>query len=386
MALFYRFRKKLKHSVSNVLDEIAKKNVDQKVCNVVTKNFSPGFITKVVNNNTSSNVQKAAKEKMPVRIFSILVLIMVCFYSCQERYDKVKIGMCSDVHLPTMHDSEYRIKTFIDSMKSAKPDFIIELGDFGTPAAEYASLFNIWNSFPGEKFHVIGNHEMDGGYSRQDAVQYRGINNSYYSFEKSRFHFIVLDGNDPKLDNETGYKQYIGTKQTNWLKEELAKSKYPIVIFSHQGLTRYPGGDGDEYGVENHEQIRELLELHNAEHPERKVIACFNGHTHYDYAENINDIWYITINSMSYQWMGEAFTHIRYSPDVDKNFKWIKYTAPHKEPLFTIVEISTEGYIQIEGKQTEWEGPSPWELGYPKSLMKYVRPAISKRLLKFDLD
>lgn len=62
--------------------------------------------------------------------------------------------MCSDVHLPTMHDSGYRIKTFIDSMKIAKPDFIIELGDFGTPAEKYSGFFDIWNSFPGDKYHV----------------------------------------------------------------------------------------------------------------------------------------------------------------------------------------------------------------------------------------
>ncbi|MCK5458064.1 MAG: metallophosphoesterase, partial [Melioribacteraceae bacterium] len=96
----------------------------------------------------------------------LLVLLFLLAISCtsQEKFSTVKIGMCSDVHLPTMHDSEYRIQTFIDSMKIAKPDFIIELGDFGTPAEKYASYFDIWNSFPGDKYHVIGNHEMDGGY------------------------------------------------------------------------------------------------------------------------------------------------------------------------------------------------------------------------------
>ncbi len=119
--------------------------------------------------------------------------------------------------------------------------------------------------------------------------------------------------------------------------------------------------------------------------PKKKVIACFNGHSHNDYAENVNDIWYITINSMSYKWLGEDFENIRYSEEVDKNFKWIKYTAPYKEPLFTIVEISSEGYIKIEGKKTEWEGPSPWELDYPSFTKKYVRPEISERILRFEL-
>ncbi|KAA3614068.1 MAG: metallophosphoesterase [Calditrichaeota bacterium] len=294
--------------------------------------------------------------------------------------------MCSDVHLPTMHDSEYRIQTFIDSMKTAQPDFIIELGDFGTPAEKYAHLFDIWNSFSGDKFHVIGNHEMDGGYSKQEAIAYRKMKNSFYSFDKNRFHFIVLDGNDPRNNSDKGYKQFIGEKQIDWLKQDLAGAKHPVVIFSHQGLTTYPGGEGDDYGLENGSEIRDILEQYNLQNPKTRVVACFNGHTHYDFAENINGIWFITINSMAYQWMGEEFTHIRYSTEVDKNFKWIKYTAPHKEPLFTIVEISTAGFIKIHGKQTEWEGPSPWELGYPEALKKYVRPQISERNLSFKLD
>ena len=97
--------------------------------------------------------------------------------------------MCTDVHLATMHDSEFRITTFIDAMKKEKPDFIIELGDFCTPEPKYAGYFEIWNSFPGDKYHVIGNHEMDGGTSKDKAVAYRGMKNSYYSFDKNGFHF-----------------------------------------------------------------------------------------------------------------------------------------------------------------------------------------------------
>ena len=72
-----------------------------------------------------------------------------------KKADKIRIGMCTDVHLTTMHDSKYRITKFIDSMNVAKPDFIIELGDFVTPEKKYAELFDIWNSWPGDKYNVI---------------------------------------------------------------------------------------------------------------------------------------------------------------------------------------------------------------------------------------
>ncbi len=314
--------------------------------------------------------------------YSIFCFVLFNLTLSAQKPNTVKIGMCTDVHLPTMHDSEYRITTFIDAMKKEKPDFIIELGDFSTPEPKYAKYFYIWNSFPGDKYHVIGNHEMDGGTSREKAVEYRNMKSSYYSFNKNGFHFIVLDGNDKKNPEVKGYPQFIGQEQVNWLKADLAKAQGPVVIFSHQGLTHYSSAD-EEYGVENYKEMQEILETHNAKNPENKVIGCFNGHTHYDYAENINGIWYITITSMSYHWLGDNYVHIRYSEEVDKNFKWIKYTAPFKEPLFTTVEISSKGTIKIAGKKTEWVGPTPWEIGYPESKKEYMRPVISKRTLKF---
>lgn len=318
------------------------------------------------------------------KLLYFLVLVLVAQNLSAQKYNTVKLGLCTDVHLPTMHDSEYRITTFIDAMKKEKPDFIIELGDFGTPDPKYAKYFDIWNSFPGEKYHVIGNHEMDGGTSREKALEYRNMKTGYYSFDKNGFHFIVLDGNDKKNPEAKGYQQYIGTEQLKWLKTELEKSKNPVVIFSHQGLAHYSSAD-EEYGVENYKQMQEILETHNKNNPHTKVIACFNGHTHYDFAETINGIWYVTITSMSYHWLGDNYQHIRYSEEVDKNFKWIKYTAPFKEPLFTTVEISSKGTIKIKGKKTKWVGPSPWEIGYPEEFKKYMRPEISKRNLKFVL-
>lgn len=317
-------------------------------------------------------------------LFAIIFCLGISSSLSAKKASSIRIGMCTDVHLSTMHDSEYRITTFIDAMKKEKPDFIIELGDFSTPEPKYAKYFDIWNSFPGDKYHVIGNHEMDGGTSREKAVAYRGMKSSYYSFDKNGFHFIVLDGNDKKNPEAKGYKQFIGAEQLEWFKADLAATKYPVVIFSHQGLAHYSSAD-EEYGVENYKEMQAILEAHNAKNPHNKVIGCFNGHTHYDYAENINGIWYITITSMSYHWLGEKYAQIQYGEEVDKNFKWIKYTAPFKEPLFTVVEISTKGTIKIAGKKSEWVGKTPWEMGYPEALKKYMRPEISERTMKFKL-
>ncbi len=291
--------------------------------------------------------------------------------------------MCSDVHLPTMHDAEYRISSFIDSMKIAKPDFIVELGDFGIPHERFAPYFDIWNSFPGPKYHIIGNHEMDGGTTMEEALAYRKMKNSYYSFSQNGFLFIVLDGNDKEYPEQKGYRSFIGSEQVDWIKLQLDLATEPVIFFSHQGIGSDPGTPGERYSIKNATAVREIFEAHNRKNPENRVIVSFNGHTHHDFAENINGIWYITINSMAYKWLGEEYEYLRYGEEVDRDFRWIKYTAPYKDPLYTLVEISTEGYIRMSGKSSTYVGPSPWELGYPEYLKPFVKPRIEERVMRF---
>ena len=313
------------------------------------------------------------------KILILLTISLFCSTCTQTPAEKVvTFGVCADVHLPTMHDSAHRITTFIDSMKAARPDFIIELGDFGTPHEKYRPLFAIWNAYPGKKYHVIGNHEMDGGTSLQEALAYRNMSRSYYTFQCNGFFFIVLDGNDKQFPEQKGYRAYIGPEQQSWLREQLKKSTGPVILFSHQAL-------GPPEAIDNATEVRSILEQYNRQTSENRIIACFNGHTHNDWAEEVNGIWYITINSMSYKWLGEEYAHIRYSEEIDKEFKWIKYTAPYKDPLFGLVTISSKGIIRIKGQKSEYVGPSPWEVGYPSEYMPYTNARISDRVLSFSL-
>ncbi|MCK5209274.1 MAG: metallophosphoesterase, partial [Cyclobacteriaceae bacterium] len=213
--------------------------------------------------------------KYPIYIILVISIFYFTYCSPKKEVKIVRIGMCTDVHLPTMHDSEMRITSFIDSMKIAKPDFIIELGDFGIPDEKYAPYFSIWNSFPGPNYHVIGNHEMDGGTSLEEAVAYRNMEKSYYSFSQNGFQFIVLDGNDKKFADQKGYKSFMGKEQVAWLQEELKSADGPVVIFSHQGIGTDPNNPGERYSIENAKEVRKIFEDHNRTNKSSRIIACF---------------------------------------------------------------------------------------------------------------
>lgn len=310
-----------------------------------------------------------------VKILLVSFWMLGCTKAKESEVKTVRFGLLTDIHLPTMHDSEKRMTAFIDSMRVAKPDFIVELGDLVTPAPKYQALMDIWLSYPGDTYHVIGNHEMDGGYGLDQVLVHRKMESSYYHFERNGFNFIVLDGNDKKFPEETGYRNYIGPEQQEWLKKKLSLVQGPVIILSHQAI-------GPIGGMDNAEEIRAIFEAHNQEHPENRIFASFNGHLHYDAATEVNGIWYVHVNSASYFWMGEEYEYIRYAEEVDEEFKWIKYTAPYQDPLFALVEISSDGMIEIFGKSTSYVGPSPWELGYPIADKAYIRPAITSRKLK----
>jgi 3',5'-cyclic AMP phosphodiesterase CpdA len=290
--------------------------------------------------------------------------------------DTIRFGICADVHKDLVPDADARLAAFIREASKRKLDFILQLGDFCRPLEANRGFLSIWNGFPGEKRHVLGNHDMDGGFSRVDAVRFLGAPARYYSFDKKGFHFVVLDGNDPNPspNRSPGYARFIGEEQRRWLIADLKSACLPVILFSHQSI--------ESDGLENAAEIRAVLEAENKSAGFAKVLAGFSGHHHTDYAVRKNGIDYIQVNSMSYRWIGEKFPVIRYSVEIDKAFPALKYTIPYREPLFAFVEIDDRA-IRIEGRKSVFVGPGPAEMGLGSQAENDpIKAVISSRRLK----
>ena len=308
-------------------------------------------------------------------VLGIAISLLPGCATSESPQKRVRFGVCADVHKDLMHDADQRLTVFVDRMNREKADFIIHLGDFCRPYAHNDGFMAVWRSFDGPGYHVLGNHDMDGGFTREQTTAYWGMPAKYYGFDRGGFHFIILDGNDKTDPPQQGYARYIGTEQQQWLRRELTATELPTIIFSHQSLD-------DKGGVANGADVRAILEQANQAAGRRKVIACFSGHHHMDYCRQINGIHYVQINSMSYFWMGDKYQHVRYSPEIDRDYPWIKYTAPYQDPLYALVTLASDGTIRIEGTQSEWVGPSPWDVDYPKDRMDQIGPRISTRDLE----
>lgn len=290
----------------------------------------------------------------------------------------LRFGLIADVHQDIMHDAPQRIGAFARAMNEAKPDFVCQLGDFCQPHPRNKAFLAQWRQFNGPRTHVLGNHDMDGGFTREQTVAFLGMPHRYYSFDKNSVHIVVLDGNDPGGKSE-GYKRFIADEQLDWLRTDLAATSLPTILFSHQTLD-------DATGIENSETVRKVLEQAKTDTGRNKVVACFCGHHHDDQAKLINGIHYIRINSASYLWLGSRLKHESYPPEIHEKYPWISYTAPYKAPLWAFVELDTgRGRLVVKGRETDWVGPTPWALDPNSDSFdpQTIGPRISDRKISF---
>lgn len=273
---------------------------------------------------------------------------------------KLRIGLIADLHQDVMHDAEERLDAFLKQATKNNSDFIIQMGDFCIPEEQNEALVEQWKTFRNPSYHILGNHDTDGGYKKSQTMKFWGMKERFYSFDAHGYHFIILDGNDKNPDPWSGYHRYIAKEQQDWLRQDLQKTRLSTFVFSHQTL------ENEDGGVANFSELRAILEEANQKAGETKVVACFSGHHHTDYMTEINGIYYVQINSASYRWVGDKFKHIRYSEEIDEKYPWVKYTIPYKDSLFTFLDIDPAGTLKIEPKSTTFVGAGPEELGMPE--------------------
>ena len=270
----------------------------------------------------------------------------------------LRFGLCADPHQDLMHDGEQRLRAFIDEMKATKPDFILQLGDFCRPYEKNRNFIKIWEEFQGPRYHVLGNHDTDGGFKWPQVLKFWGAEKEYYSFDQGGWHFVVLNGNEKNPKGSKGYPRHIGETQRGWLADDLKKTKLPTILFCHQSL------ESIDEGVDNKEEVRAILEGANKGAGWQKVGLCFSGHHHIDFQRAIAGITYVQINSMSYFYMGVSNAKPRVSPEIDKAHPIYRTSALYKDALYTTVTLGASGEVAIAGKSSEFLGGSPAELGY----------------------
>lgn len=290
----------------------------------------------------------------------------------------LRLGICADLHQDIIPDGPQRLQTFITAMNKDQPDFIIQMGDLCVPKPSNQTIIDIWNQFKGPKYHVIGNHDTDGGYSHDQVVSFWNAKGKYYSFDTCGYHFIVLNANEEKeIPKYQGSPSIISNDQKKWLEQDIASTNLPVIVFCHQGLDNDTGG-----GVYQGNLVRVIFDRANVKAGYKKVQMVLSGHHHQDYYNVINGVHYIQINSMSYQYMGPEYAHAHYDEATERANPSIKYTAPYKDPIWASLTIYSNGTAKITGRKSVFLRPAPQEMKRPEFHSGYPDvPYISDRTI-----
>lgn len=232
-----------------------------------------------------------------------------------DRSSILRFGMVTDTHyadripkgLRHYRESSAKMAECVARMNEQQVDFLIELGDFkdqNQPTSEASTLENlkaiesVYGRFKGPRYHVLGNHDVDSISKQQflEHIENTGIESdtNYYSFDAKGLHFIVLDpnykadGSDYDHGNFDWQEAHIPDPQLEWLRNDLAKTSSPAIVFIHQPLDPR----GEKVFVSNANQVRQVLQ------ESKQVLAVFQGHLHGGYHTRIGGIHYYTLKAM----------------------------------------------------------------------------------------
>lgn len=217
-------------------------------------------------------------------------------------------GFKGNVQRKLTYEAERLVKEFVEEMNTQEnPEFVINLGDFiedvnlrDTDIRYFQKTYELLSHLSMPVYALIGNHDVRT-LSEDDIAKMLGYEKMYYSFDKGDYHFIALSFvmTGDHTHNHADIKAEVPKEQMEWLKEDLAKTDKPTIIFIHYGLAEddmkgnFWFASEPRYGLlDNREAIRTILEESG------KVKAVLSGHQHWNRMNIHNGIPYFVVTSL----------------------------------------------------------------------------------------
>lgn len=255
--------------------------------------------------------------------------------------DNYTLLAISDIHLANLFDDMYQFKEVFmprfrqeyEKALERGPVYCLNCGDSSYDRYWYEYGYSI-ECFPGTleevefpvpMFHVMGNHDNDGGITREGDIDFnaaeryrRTMGPTHYSFNLGREHYVVLDNivylhSEGRIDSYEGitgkrnHDHYITRDQLDWLVKDLAAVKdksAPLIIAFHSPILRYKAGftgaritshmlrgkdDPDQMLNEFTELFREFPDVHFISGHSHQNMLCYGSDdtSRFPYISNI---------------------------------------------------------------------------------------------------
>jgi Icc protein len=225
----------------------------------------------------------------------------------------------------------------MDSLKAGKDEAL----------AQWAVWSRIFAAEVALPHHLaLGNHDIwgwashdatsqrDPDYGKGLAMRLLGLSRSYYSFDRSGWHFIVLDSLQINYASSYGYLARLDDEQFEWLGRDLAAtdSGTPVCVLSHVPILAVCGlvdrhlADAGAWvipGVLTHLDALRIKNLFSR-HP--NVRLCLGGHIHL--ADDV------------------TYRGVRYCCNGAVSGNWWKGSYEEYGPAYALVDFFDDGSVE----------------------------------------
>ena len=246
------------------------------------------------------------------------------------RRKTLRVAHLTDFHIqPELRATEGSHAAFAHAMsQKPRPDLILSGGDhimdaFAQTEARTRLQWDLFDQLRREHRDVpiqatIGNHDV-WGWNKKDSntdgserlwakkwfSEFFGRPQTYTSFDKEAWHFVILDNVFLTPD---GYNGIVEDAQVEWLKSDLAGTRKPTVILSHIPLlsvTALVGGYDPkigEWNVGGNVMTKNLSTLQEIFRANRHVKLALSGHTHQIDRVDFEGVTYLCGGAVSGNW------------------------------------------------------------------------------------
>lgn len=228
-----------------------------------------------------------------------------------EPTEVLSLGLLTDVHYAdkktwgsrAYRDSLLKGKEAAEFFKEKKPAAMVCLGDLidAAPSVEteisyLTAICKVLDVAGIPRHHVLGNHCV-ATLNKEEFFKNAGSANKegHYSFDLKGNHFVVLDACYNSRMEPYGRNNFVWhdsnmtPEEIAWLKKDLAETKLPTVVFTHQ---RLDVDRPNKYAIKQSVEVRKILE------DSGRVRVVFQGHSHKNELEEVNGIPYCTLAAM----------------------------------------------------------------------------------------
>ena len=233
-------------------------------------------------------------------------------------------------------------------------EMLIHAGDFCHGTDFSTDIINEYNDFHIPSYHCLGNHDSDFTPLDKVLAAYK-MENCYYFFDRGGYRFIVYDTNYIKEEDgsyvhfdmrnygpkPSSMLYFMPPEEIAWLKDAIETSEYPCVLIGHESLERMDS-------IKNRQEILDIINAANKKKA-HSVILCINGHHHRDRVTVMDNVCYVDMNSVSFDWVDKK--HELFPKELNESIKYMKNTVVYDEPLHAIVTLEGNR-IRMEGMES----------------------------------